>query len=93
MSVHRPHFLLKRVKTPVNYKKKIHFSFVNSRRFRIFAPQITIKRRFRYDIDYEFDDTQIDAIEATDLIDYFAKANVTLNDDRVNILGVTLTTN
>jgi hypothetical protein len=45
------------------------------------------------DIDYEFDDTQIDAIEATDLIDYFAKADVTLNDDRVNILGVKLTTN
>ncbi len=45
------------------------------------------------DIDYEFDDTQIDAVEATDLIDYFAEANVTLNDDRVNILGAKLTTN
>ena len=43
-------------------------------------------------IEYEFDDTQISAIDATDLIDYFAKANVTLNDDRVNILDVTLHT-
>lgn len=44
------------------------------------------------DIDYEFDDSQISKEDATDLIDYFAKANVTLNDDRVNILGATLIT-
>ena len=44
------------------------------------------------DIDYEFDDSQITAVDATDLIDYFAKAKVTINDDRVNILGATLTT-
>ena len=42
------------------------------------------------DIDYEFDDSQIDAVDATDLIDYFAKANVSLGDARVNILGATL---
>jgi hypothetical protein len=42
------------------------------------------------DIDYEFDDSQIDAVEATDLIDYFAQAKVTLGDTRVNILGATL---
>jgi hypothetical protein len=43
------------------------------------------------DIDYEFDDTQIDAVSATDLLDYFASAKVTLNDDRVNILSAKLT--
>ena len=42
-------------------------------------------------IDFEFDDTRIDAVEATDLLDYFAEAKVTLNDDRVNILDVKLT--
>lgn len=45
------------------------------------------------EIEYEFDDTQISAVDATDLIDYFAKADVTLDDDRVNILGATLSTN
>ena len=43
------------------------------------------------DIDYEFDDTQIDAVDATDLIDYFANASVSLDDNRINILGATLT--
>jgi hypothetical protein len=43
-------------------------------------------------IDYEFDDTQIDACDATDLIDYFANAKVTLDNDNVNILNATLVT-
>ena len=42
------------------------------------------------DINYEFDDSQIAAVDATDLIDYFAKAKVTLRDARVNILGAAL---
>ena len=44
------------------------------------------------DIEYEFDDSQIDAVDATDLIDYFATAKVTLENDNVNILNATLTT-
>ena len=44
------------------------------------------------DIEYEFDDSQISACDATDLIDYFAKAKVTLENDNVNILNATLTT-
>jgi hypothetical protein len=43
------------------------------------------------DIEFEFDDTQIDAVDATDLLDYFATANVSLNDERVNVLNVKLT--
>ena len=43
------------------------------------------------DIEFEFDDTQIDAVDATDLLDHFATANVSLNDERVNVLNVKLT--
>ena len=43
------------------------------------------------DIEYEFDDSQISACDATDLIDYFANAKVTLENDKVNILNATLT--
>ena len=44
------------------------------------------------DIDYEFDENAITAVDATDLIDYFAKAKVELNDERINILNAELRT-
>jgi hypothetical protein len=44
------------------------------------------------DIDYEFDENAITAVDATDLIDYFAKAKVELNDKRINILNAELRT-
>ena len=43
------------------------------------------------DIEFEFNENEITAVDATDLIDYFAKANVELNDERINILDVKLT--
>ena len=43
------------------------------------------------DIEFEFNENEITAVDATDLIDYFAKANVELNDERINILDVNLT--
>ena len=44
------------------------------------------------DIDYEFDENAITAVDATDIIDYFAKAKVELNDERINILNAELKT-
>ena len=44
------------------------------------------------DIEFEFDEDEITPVDATDLIDYFAKANVELNDERINILNATLKT-
>ena len=42
------------------------------------------------EIEYEFDDEKISAVDATDLIDYFAKAEVKLDNENVNILGASL---
>ena len=42
------------------------------------------------EIEYEFDDGEITAVDATDLIDYFAETEVKLDDWRVNILNVNL---
>ena len=44
------------------------------------------------EIEFEFDENKITAVDATDKIDYFAKAQVTLDDCDVNILNATLTT-
>ena len=42
------------------------------------------------EIEYEFDDEKISAVDATDLIDYFATAEVKLDNENVNILGANL---
>lgn len=42
------------------------------------------------EIEYEFDDKEITAADATDLIDHFAETEVKLDDWRVNILNVNL---
>ena len=42
------------------------------------------------EIEYEFDDEEITAVDATDLIDHFAETEVRLDDWRVNILGASL---
>ena len=42
------------------------------------------------EIEYEFDDEEITAADATDLIDHFAETEVKLDDWRVNILGASL---
>ena len=44
----------------------------------------------KIEIEYEFDDGEITAVDATDLIDYFAETEVKLDDWRVNILNVDL---
>lgn len=44
----------------------------------------------KIEIEYEFDDEEITADDATDLIDYFAETEVKLDDWRVNILNVNL---
>lgn len=44
------------------------------------------------DIEFEFDEDEMTAVDATDVIDYFAKAKVELNDERINILNATLKT-
>ena len=51
-----------------------------------------IKQKYtmEIEIEYEFDDEKISAVDATDLIDYFAKAEVKLDDENVNILGASL---
>ena len=46
--------------------------------------------RMEIEIEYEFDDEKISAVDATDLIDYFAKAEVKLDKENVNILGASL---
>ena len=46
--------------------------------------------RMEIEIEYEFDDEKISAVDATDLIDYFAKAEVKLDNENVNILGASL---
>ncbi len=53
---------------------------------------VKISYTMEVDIDLEFDDTQIEAVEATDLIDHFANVKVELDDERVNILGAALIT-
>jgi len=42
------------------------------------------------EIEYEFDDEKISAVDATDIIDYFATAEVKLDNENVNILGASL---
>ncbi len=51
-----------------------------------------IKQKYtmEIEIEYEFDDEKISAVDATDLIDYFAKAEVKLDNENVNILGASL---
>ena len=46
--------------------------------------------RMEIEIEYEFDDGKISAVDATDLIDYFATAEVKLDNENVNILGASL---
>ena len=46
--------------------------------------------RMEIEIEYEFDDEKISAVDATDLIDYFATAEVKLDNENVNILGASL---
>ena len=46
--------------------------------------------KMNIEIEYEFDDEEITAVDATDLIDYFAETEVKLDDWRVNILNVNL---
>ena len=51
-----------------------------------------IKQKYtmEIEIEYEFDDEKISAVDATDLIDYFATAEVKLDNENVNILGASL---
>ena len=42
------------------------------------------------EIEYEFNDEEISAVDATDLIDSFATAEVKLDTENVNILGASL---
>lgn len=44
------------------------------------------------EIEFEYDEDAIALTDATDLIDYYATAKVELADDRVNIIGATLST-
>ena len=47
------------------------------------------KYTMEIEIEYEFDDEKISAVDATDLIDYFAR-RVKLDNENVNILGASL---
>ncbi len=42
------------------------------------------------EIEFEFDDEKISAVDATDIIDYFANAEVKLDNENVNILDARL---
>ena len=42
------------------------------------------------EIEFEFDDEKISAVDATDIIDYFATAEVKLGNENVNILDARL---
>ena len=54
-----------------------------------------IKERYtmQIEIEFEFDEDNITLIDATDAIDYFATADVKLDNENINILGANLTTN
>jgi len=42
------------------------------------------------DIEFEFDESKLTALDVMDLFDYHAKVKVKLNDQRVNILNAHL---
>ena len=46
--------------------------------------------KMEIEIEFEFDDEKISAVDATDIIDYFATAEVKLGNENVNILGARL---
>ena len=46
--------------------------------------------RMEVEIEFEFNDENISAVDATDLIDYFADVEVKLNNKNVNILAAKL---
>lgn len=46
--------------------------------------------RMEVEIEFEFNDENISAVDATDLIDYFADVEVKLNNENVNILTAKL---
>jgi hypothetical protein len=46
--------------------------------------------RMEVEIEFEFNDENISAVDATDLIDYFADVEVKLNNENVNILAAKL---
>jgi hypothetical protein len=70
---------------------KIFFVILQHQTIKTLGIMIKETYTMEIDIEFEFDDTQIDAVDATDLLDHFATANVSLNDERVNVLNVKLT--
>ena len=46
--------------------------------------------RMEVEIEFEFNDENISAVDATDLIDYFVDVEVKLNNENVNILAAKL---
>jgi hypothetical protein len=51
---------------------------------------ITMIHTMNIEVQFEFNDEELSAVDATDLIDYFGKAKVEVDDERINILGAYL---